>query len=343
MKSFWCVVIVAMLCGHTAVLAQERIPGVEYKLPAPGCPKEYPTGSGVETYCSKLDGDACRASSHCKWLPAKKGSDGAPDLLAQCDAKVGQSIRAEVSLYLFKGPVRFTEDEPQGVTDLGARAVAAAASKRYDDALRVYAQALIALGEKHTNSQTMFRVRRGNLFELKRDKARAINEYCESLVYATNAQAEDFARKRVFQLTQASGADLALPVFQKAGVIQMTQGRPLAPFTIKLPAGSPDYAIRLRDVRSNREDMLFYVPSGTTVKVTVPLGSYRVSAARGTVWFGTDLLFGVDTQYFRLKKRDGEENYVFVNQGGRLIGWTIDFKLVQHGNVTMPSIPADEF
>ena len=349
MKGLWKWTLAASLLCVTAIAsAQTKFEG-EYKLPAPGCPKEYIAEDSLRWQCQKMEQGACVASPQCKWWPGRKGADGSPDMLEHCEPRSGQFIKwpspdptkfYELPLYLLIDPASL---DPTA-NDLGKRAYSAAARKRYDEAIRLYTQAISSLGEGHSEFQTSFRVRRGLVYELKRDKSRALGDYSESLVYALNWQSEQIANARIKQLTEPGSPVLAMPLFQESGILRTIPGRAVAPLSIVVPVGH-DHLIKLRGAKSNREEMLIYVQAGTTFKMKVPLGTYRVTGARGTVWYGTDLLFGGETKYFRLEKNDGDDLYQFnISADGRqVLGWTMQFHKVQHGNLLTPEIRPEDF
>lgn len=85
----------------------------------------------------------------------------------------------------------------------------------------------------------------------------------------------------------------------------------LCPLSVSVSDGS-SYYIYLKYMRApensydsrkesgygESEDLAFYVRSGETVNLDVPVGVYKLYYATGDVWYGTLYKFGVDTAYF---------------------------------------------
>ena len=70
-----------------------------------------------------------------------------------------------------------------------------------------------------------------------------------------------------------------------------------APMTITSPHGPENYYVRLTDWQTGEPAKDFFLRSGQTFPVGVPLGNYRLKWATGTTWYGKDFLFGPETRY----------------------------------------------
>ena len=64
---------------------------------------------------------------------------------------------------------------------------------------------------------------------------------------------------------------------------------------------------KLTDAESGKDVLSCFVRSDETAEVLVPLGTFRLRYAHGSHWFGTNLLFGPETDY-----RQTEEPLVFA-------------------------------
>ncbi|MBQ3810620.1 MAG: hypothetical protein II839_07355 [Kiritimatiellae bacterium] len=68
-----------------------------------------------------------------------------------------------------------------------------------------------------------------------------------------------------------------------------------------------DVYAKLTDAESGKDVLSCFVRRDETAEVLVPLGTYRLRYAHGTDWYGTNLLFGPETDY-----RQIEEPLVFA-------------------------------
>jgi hypothetical protein len=87
----------------------------------------------------------------------------------------------------------------------------------------------------------------------------------------------------------------------------------------------------------------FYVRGGDTVTVDVPLGCYTLSYATGSVWRGTQYLFGVsgvdgETRYYK-----ADDIFEFYADESYTYGWTVELYEQQNGNLSTTEINENEF
>lgn len=66
---------------------------------------------------------------------------------------------------------------------------------------------------------------------------------------------------------------------------------------------SSNYAVRLVDLETAREEMLIFIAAGESFEAVLRPGNYRVTAALGSQWINDDELFGPETAFFRLDAR----------------------------------------
>jgi len=71
----------------------------------------------------------------------------------------------------------------------------------------------------------------------------------------------------------------------------------IAPFEIKLRDTEKDLFLTMEDWDSRRPVLTVFMRRGQTVKLTVPLGSFRLRYAAGRTWYGEARLFGPEGVY----------------------------------------------
>jgi len=114
----------------------------------------------------------------------------------------------------------------------------------------------------------------------------------------------------------------------------------LAPLRVKTAAGSPNYYVKIVDWAERETHgarLVFFVRSGQTVDVGVPIGTYELRYAAGETWYGEEYLFGPETVYRRT-----DEQFVFCVDGDRVLGFTVELIKQIDGNLKeTPIRPAD--
>ena len=73
----------------------------------------------------------------------------------------------------------------------------------------------------------------------------------------------------------------------------------IVPFSVT--TGSSNIVIYMRDLDRGKNNMAFMVRANDCIERNVPVGDYKVYYATGTDWYGEDLLFGEDTEYYSIK------------------------------------------
>jgi hypothetical protein len=117
----------------------------------------------------------------------------------------------------------------------------------------------------------------------------------------------------------------------------------IAPLRIEAPSGS-DYIIKLVNVDTKSEELAIYVSRNATYETKVPYGAYRIRGASGQVWYGEKNLFGPNTSYFSLaKKNEKDDIFRFERVGNKAHGFVVHLEQVVNGNLETHSIKADEF
>lgn len=66
-----------------------------------------------------------------------------------------------------------------------------------------------------------------------------------------------------------------------------------AALTVSAPTAATGlYAVRFDDIQRSQRFMMVYLRAGQTLDLGLPAGSYTVTVAKGTHWYGDDALFG---------------------------------------------------
>jgi len=112
----------------------------------------------------------------------------------------------------------------------------------------------------------------------------------------------------------------------------------LAPLTVATADGSPNYYLKLVDWQTHAIRLVFFVRSGKTARVRVPLGSYELRYAEGAEWYGEEYLFGPGTGYAK-----AAEPFDFRTEGDRVLGFTVELIRQTNGNLTEVAIKASDF
>ena len=105
----------------------------------------------------------------------------------------------------------------------------------------------------------------------------------------------------------------------------------------------PSYTTVSRSLRSDaytpyESDFSFYVEAGDTVEVDVPIGIYKLYYATGDTYYGKELLFGANTQYY-----SSDELLEFYASSQYYEGVTLTLYSVYNGNYDTDPINASEF
>ena len=111
----------------------------------------------------------------------------------------------------------------------------------------------------------------------------------------------------------------------------------VAPLTIET-RGDKNYYIKLRDIQTGKVVLTAFISGGDTAELEVPIGTYELFYATGKDWYGLDLLFWEETQYFK-----ANETFDFYEDGEYVNGWNVELYLQNNGNMTTTEISADDF
>lgn len=110
-----------------------------------------------------------------------------------------------------------------------------------------------------------------------------------------------------------------------------------APLKIKTAYRS-NYFLKIVDANHGKEVSSYFIRGGDTLDVDVPLGSYKIKYASGSIWYGKKYLFGEETQYTQV---DGVLDFSF--DGESYLGHSIELIQQINGNLKTTDIDKAEF
>jgi hypothetical protein len=120
------------------------------------------------------------------------------------------------------------------------------------------------------------------------------------------------------------------PVAIAEGIVSKTMVKPaLIPFQVHAAAGN-DYFVKLVNASNATEIITLFIRAGSTLKLSMPIGSYRLSFAAGDKWYGEVLKFGPQTTYWTSRQM-----LVFSR------GATVAIELPERRAVPARSVPLD--
>lgn len=111
----------------------------------------------------------------------------------------------------------------------------------------------------------------------------------------------------------------------------------VAPLQIVVPNAGDNYYVKVVTLE-NKPVKAVFIRSGETVKIRVPLGTYKVKYATGETWYGQKYLFGPSTS-----ATVAESDFDFRVEDDRYTGYTIELIKQVSGNLHSRNISIDEF
>jgi hypothetical protein len=109
-----------------------------------------------------------------------------------------------------------------------------------------------------------------------------------------------------------------------------------APLGIAVPSGA-NYFIKLVSLQGE-EVSSFYMDGGTSRKVNVPFGSYRIKYASGQNWCGNTELFGQKTML-----SEANQTFDFGIVGDQVVGYSVELIPQSQGNLSTMTIGRGDF
>jgi hypothetical protein len=112
-----------------------------------------------------------------------------------------------------------------------------------------------------------------------------------------------------------------------------SQRGPGATFTVIAPdASSAQFVVKLDQWESKQPVVLIPVRGGESATLQVPLGLYRVTIVKGSLWQGPDKLFGIKGE-----AKEGVEPMSFHRVGNTIMGHTLRLETLAGNMQTRPS------
>lgn len=111
----------------------------------------------------------------------------------------------------------------------------------------------------------------------------------------------------------------------------------VAPLSIKVSEGS-HYWVKIENALTGDELASYFIRSGETLNIEIPIGSYEVKYASGKQWYGEGELFGKNTSYAK-----ADEILDFKFDGYSYNGYSIELIQQVNGNLETTSISEGQF
>ncbi|MGZ8926941.1 MAG: J domain-containing protein, partial [Methylobacter sp.] len=113
----------------------------------------------------------------------------------------------------------------------------------------------------------------------------------------------------------------------------------VAPLKIRTSfVGGYHYFVKIVNLLNSQPIGAYFIRSGETIELKVPLGTYEIRYASGAKWYGLDYLFGSDTTY---NKADSTFNFSF--DGYQYSGYTKELIMQQNGNLRTSAIMPNQW
>ena len=112
----------------------------------------------------------------------------------------------------------------------------------------------------------------------------------------------------------------------------------IAPLTIRTSNGGQNYFVKLVDYLSEETSMTYFIRSGQSINIDVPIGEYEIRYATGKVWYGESILFGNQTQYSK-----ADRVFSFSRTTDGVSGYTIELISQPSGNLRTARISPSEW
>lgn len=113
----------------------------------------------------------------------------------------------------------------------------------------------------------------------------------------------------------------------------------VAPLTIKTsPSGGHHYFVKIVNSTNHQELGSYFIRSGETLKIKVPIGTYEIKYSSGKQWYGTGYLFGPETKYSK-----ADSLFSFNFDGYQYSGYTIELIMQRNGNLRTSGIQPNQW
>jgi hypothetical protein len=113
----------------------------------------------------------------------------------------------------------------------------------------------------------------------------------------------------------------------------------VAPLKIRTSStGGYHYFVKIVNLLNNQPIGAYFIRSGGTIDIKIPLGTYEIRYASGAKWYGLDYLFGPDTTYSK-----ADSTFDFSFDGYQYSGYTIELIMQQNGNLRTSGIKPSQW
>jgi hypothetical protein len=126
-------------------------------------------------------------------------------------------------------------------------------------------------------------------------------------------------------------------VFESTRTISRVHSDYFAPFTVKTSSGA-DYYLKLVDIFTQEVALTAYIRGGEMLTTRAPIGMFEMRYAVGSDWYGSTLLFGPNTSYFKAEKQ-----FTFEYGDGSAKGYTIELIKQTGGNLRTRPMSGSQF
>lgn len=111
----------------------------------------------------------------------------------------------------------------------------------------------------------------------------------------------------------------------------------IAPLEIKASSGA-NYWVKIDEANTNLHVVSYFIRSGETLNIQMPLGSYTIKYATGQKWYGPEYLFGNNTVYSK-----ADNVFIFESNGYETNGYTLELIMQENGNLQTENIDKGQF
>ena len=316
--------------------------------------KELATGHDPSTQTSRPSPESFKTAESQKSPEAPNGPKSASNFVDSGSHYYNQQ-EYDKAIADYSEAIRF---DPSDAATFSYRGKSYDALQKYDKAIADYTEAI----RLDPNYAFAF-YHRGIAYYHKKDFDRAIADYTQAIRLEPNYALAFYNRgiaKRSKGDPAGGESDIKAataidpnvvppeskpgvpPVKIKTGIVRRkAKGNLVA--QLKIEADANDYAIKLVDKKSSTEVLMFLVAANQTFETKVPLGTYRILAATGSVWYGEELLFGASTRYLVLQQLGGEDEFQFTFKNHTYYGHDLHLRPALDGTLSSVPTTSNEF
>ncbi|OJU91226.1 MAG: hypothetical protein BGO19_16565 [Acinetobacter sp. 38-8] len=139
------------------------------------------------------------------------------------------------------------------------------------------------------------------------------------------------------QSNSYSDNNLELKALPDTGYTDNADLKGFSPLTIKVQ-NSAYYWVKIDNAYTGEHLVSYFIRSGDTLNVKLPLGNYTIKYAYGQQWYGEEHLFGASTGYAKADKV-----FKFRSNGNKYNGYTVELITQPYGNLSTSNINKSDF